>query len=177
MRPLFDVLILVSSVPWFSQYAASIMLHQNIRRIGLVLLLGSLLAGCGSSDRARLAPVEGMVTHNGQPLRNGTIIFESEGARPASGKIEDGRIVEVTTYEPNDGVPVGTHRVSIQSVISTAPAQTGASPAAATGDPAVMMASQSLIPARYGNPADSGLTATIEAGASNVLDFRLADEK
>src|SRR5262245_44415901 len=70
-----------------------------------------LCAGCRSG--VELAPVKGTVTLDGKALARGTIRFESPGQRPATGKIVNGEIVEVTTYQPGDGAPVGSHKVAV----------------------------------------------------------------
>lgn len=142
-----------------------------------ILLLASLTAaGCNRSDRAELAPVTGTVTYDGTPLPSGKIIFETAGARPAIGAIEDGQIVEVTTYELNDGAPVGSHKISIQSVAVAGAGGSGATPTDFNTDPAAYMATSSLIPAKYGNPAKSGLTAEVEPGMMNRFEFELEKE-
>jgi hypothetical protein len=114
-----------------------------------------------------------MVTFDGRPLSQGTIVFETPGARPATGLIEGGRIVEVSTYQFNDGAPVGKHKVAIQSVASSGAGGSAASPADFNQDPAAFMATASLIPEKYGIPSESGLTADIKAGEENRLEFNL----
>jgi len=146
------------------------------RRFTVLLLLTALAAGCGRGDRSELAAVAGTVTFDGKPLESGKVIFESRGARPAVGTIENGRIVEVTTYEPGDGAPVGSHAVTIQSVAAVGMGGSGAKPADFKGDPAMLMRTQSLIPDRYGDPAKSGLKAEVASGEENVFEFALAKE-
>ena len=87
----------------------------------------------------------------------GTIVFHPEKGRPASGKIRDGKIVDVTTTTPNDGAPVGPVRVAIQSI---------------TNADKMDAPHNSLIPEIYGDPGKSGLTADIKAD-KNDLKFEL----
>ena len=127
----------------------------------VALAVAATIAGCDSRvERATLAKVSGTVHHNGKPLAQGTIAFIPEKGRPASGKIQQGQIVELTTYEPNDGVPLGKHKVTIVSV----------------DQPAAGMYTKttSLIPPKYNDPSQSGLTAEIQQG-SNALKFELND--
>lgn len=119
---------------------------------GFVLLTG-LSLGCGSG----LQSVTGSVSYKGQPLARGTITFSPEKGRPSGGDIENGKIANVTTFSPNDGVAVGKYRVAI----------------AALDKPGEMTAKW-LIPERYGDVAKSGLTAEIKNG-ENVLSFELKD--
>jgi hypothetical protein len=143
----------------------------------LILMLGALLAtlaGCGPRGPV-LGQVSGTVTLDGRPLDQGTIIFEATGLRPATARILDGRIVEATTNRPNDGVPVGHQRIAVfsraQAVVADprAPSErTG--PGTAAFPPS--MGGRSLLPARYNDPATSGLSATIQAG-SNSLSLEL----
>lgn len=143
-----------------------------LRAIVMFVLLG-LALGCGGSGRGPLGQVEGTVTLEGKPINEGTIIFEVAGARPATGTISSGKIVDVTTYEPNDGVPVGEASVAIFAT-GTAPAPaettTPANPdeASQLGKNYMGGNAQSLIPKKYNNPATSELNCTIESGKNEV---------
>lgn len=129
--------------------------------------------GC-HSDHPDLAEVAAKVTIDGKPLGNGTITFESEGHRPAIGRIVDGSIVEITTYEPGDGVPVGHHKVAISSTEQprTADPGKGSRPGEKPIQASNYMLGRSLIPSRYNSPGTSGLTADIESG-KNSVEFEL----
>lgn len=153
---------------------------QSVRFLLLLSVVWLVtFVGCGRSDRHPLGRVAGTVQYNGQPIASGTLIFEITGARPASGTIVDGKIVEVTTYDPQDGAPVGDARIA---VFATAPgsAATPADPAANPGAPIAIGpnymggAAKSLIPNKYNDPATSGLTWNIKQG-ENVLDLELKD--
>jgi hypothetical protein len=133
-------------------------------------------AGCGGSGRAPLGQVTGTVNYKGSPITSGTIIFEVSGARSANGKIVDGQITEVTTYDPHDGVPVGQARIAVFATGAgvSSPAET---PAATPGDPGSAIAfgenymgagARSLIPDKYNDPAKSGLTWEIKKGQNTV---------
>lgn len=122
----------------------------------------ALLGGCGGaqSQQSPLGKVTGTVEYNGKPLPQGTIAFISEKARPASGKIKDGQIIEVTTYTSDDGAPIGKHKVTITAVDNP--------------NADMYTKTKSLIPVKYNDPNKSGLTAEIKTG-DNALKFDLKD--
>jgi hypothetical protein len=152
---------------------------RSVLLLPLVCLLAC--AGCGRSDRARVAQVTGTASYKGQPIASGTIIFEVPGARPANGKIVDGKIMEVTTYEPKDGVPVGQARIAVFATRASAESPSPA-PGGAPSDPGAPIVldknymgggAKSLIPEKYNNPATSGLAWEIKKGQNTVtLDLK-----
>lgn len=137
---------------------------------GLATTLAAMLAGCGPRPPA-LAKVSGTVTLDGEPLARGTLTFEATGRRPATARILDGRIIEVTTHRSNDGVPVGHQRIAVFSREEPASGPAHQSqrhgPPATAGFPA-SMAGRSLLPARYNDSATSGLSATIRPGHNEL---------
>lgn len=94
----------------------------NLRRLLLLLGLG-LLVGCGNSGEYKVVPVSGIVTCQGKPLANATVNFSPKASpdRPAQnpGKLAlgitdaQGRF-QMTTYQNNDGVIMGTHTVTVE---------------------------------------------------------------
>jgi hypothetical protein len=138
----------------------------------LVLASVSCLSGCGSG-RQPLGKVTGTVTFEGEPVREGSIVFEVPGMRPASGKIVDGRITEVTTFDPNDGVPLGVAKIAVHAFGGE-----GAGAGAVAAHPGdiqptdmsgYMGVQASLIPPHYNDPASSDLTFEIGRGENNVI--------
>ncbi len=83
----------------------------------LVAMLGLFavalsLAGCGDGRTERV-PVSGQVLIDGEPLTIGSIRLIPDNDRPATGVIgQDGRFT-LTTYEDQDGVIIGTHKVTV----------------------------------------------------------------
>ncbi len=125
--------------------------------LGLCFLLG--FSGCGSAG-PEVAPVRGMVTYQGAPLKEGGITFVPMEGRSAFGRIVDGQIVEVTTNTTGDGVIVGKAAVGIQATTNLGKMQGPHRP---------------IIPQRYFDPATANLSAEIKAGDSNDLKFDLVD--
>ena len=125
----------------------------------LILLVALVLPGCGGGGPT-LAPVSGTVNYNGTPLAQGEISFHpADGRRPAYGKIQDGKIVDVKTAD-DEGVIVGTCQVGVTSVEAAADMYTP---------------SKSLIPQRYADPKKSGLTCEIKEGQTNEVELELKD--
>ncbi len=122
----------------------------------------AVLAGCGEGfpDTVR---VRGKVTYQGEPLSEGTIAFHPAGPRgeqlyrPAVGVIADGAY-QLQSFRHGDGVMPGEYAVVIESYEGGPTAEDPDRP------------QNWLIPRKYGNPATSGLTATIPAGASGWLE-------
>ncbi len=132
---------------------------MNVTRnvVGVVLMFSlTALVGCG--DKPSLGSVEGTVTFQGKALPEGTITFVPEKGRSAVGQIKDGKIVDVTCFEANDGAPVGNVKVGIRSYTKQAEDSTARS--------------KSLIPEGYGDPEKSNLKAEIKSG-NNELKFDL----
>ncbi len=129
----------------------------------LVLAFALGTPGCGGkSDRPELGAVGGTVNFKGQPLAKGEIVFHPAKGRSARGDIENGKILNVSTFEPQDGAPLGDLKVA---VFATQP-----DPA----DPAGM-ATKSLIPAKYNDPEKSTLQISVKAGETNTGEFNLTE--
>jgi hypothetical protein len=135
----------------------------------VIAALCVLSAGC--SDRPKMAKVKGTVTLDGKPLPAGTVTFETKGVRPATAKVVNGEITEVTTFDLNDGAPVGQHRVAVAASEDTA-AAVAANPGEMKAPKGNYMVGKSLIPTAYNDPATSGLTAEIKSG-ENTVEIKL----
>lgn len=117
--------------------------------LGMVVLAATI--GCG--PEYSLAPVAGQVTLDGKPLERGKIQFFPQEGRSATGKIVDGSIEGVSTFEQGDGALVGDHRVAIYAFVR---------------EPRGMEIVPWAIPQRYGDANLSGLTAEIPAGGTEL---------
>jgi hypothetical protein len=121
----------------------------------------TLVAGC-SDGRLKLGKVEGTVSVGGKPLEAGKIIFQSDGARAAFGSIENGKIIDVTTYETGDGVPVGLQRYAIQPTTDEAIMMRDPAKAA-------KMMKEAGIPMKYQQAKTSGLRVEIKKRGVNTI--------
>ncbi len=146
------------------------MLKLGASRCGLA---GSLLAlglamvwGCGSKEAGS---VSGKVTLGGQPLSQGSIVFQdsARGISVTAPLSRDGTYVAKTHDRP--GLPPGTYQVAIMpGTMADGEIPLAVDPATQAAAPA------SPIPDRYRNPATSGLTITVKAGKNPSFDFDLA---
>ena len=120
------------------------------------LLVFGALAGCGPSGEP-LFPVEGQVKFEGKPLTKGTVILFADDAKKNDTKHEprgvigpDGRYKIVT--HPYDGAPEGWYKVG---VVVTQPSD--------SKNP--YSEPRSLIPVKFGKPAESKLTIEVRKDA------------
>jgi hypothetical protein len=100
------------------------------RFVGFVMLVCIPLAsGCGK-ESAKLTPVAGKVTLNGQPVTAGQVSLFSlaEGGKPAGllvGKIDSSGGYKILT-DNRDGAPLGKYRVTVTpSMVPAADGQKG----------------------------------------------------
>lgn len=134
--------------------------------------------GCsgGAKDDANGRAATGKVTYQGNPVEGASVTFRGPsvsafGLTDAEGKYK-------LRTGSGERVPLGTYQVSIvkkeSPPVSTAstdqenyvPPDPNAPPAPAPKD---------LLPAKYGDAAQSGLTATVTADGKNEFDFSLSD--
>jgi hypothetical protein len=100
------------------------------RFVGFVVLVCAFLAsGCGKGS-AKLTPVAGKVTLNGQPVTAGqvslfTLEKEGKAAGLMTGKIDSSGGYQIVT-DNRDGAPLGKYRVTVTpSMMPAAPGEKG----------------------------------------------------
>jgi len=127
---------------------------------GLGLLVVSTVAGC---DAGR-GNVSGEVKYNGQPLPSGQITFLSQAGdkKVVTAQIEDGK------YTVND-LPAGPAVITVRTTPPPRPAADpggrAIKPPEGSQEVAPTAAGKYVpIPARYGNPDQSGLNYTVTGG-------------
>jgi len=120
------------------------------------MLILSAESGCGP----RFGTVEGMVTVDGKPANNGTVIFSGAGNRSAAGAIRpDG-------YYTAEKVPVGDVKVVIHQMVMMGGGPDRPGPLKGFEDPATTDAKPVPIPKKYQSIETSGLTCTVTGGAN-----------
>lgn len=161
-----------------------------MRVLAAAALLGVIAAqGCSPSatgDRPGTVPVTGTVTQAGKPLAGATVNFvASGGSGSAVGVTGADGTYKLTTFESGDGAMPGQYKVTIvkydappaaegsSSSLPPDPTTTGeyVPPEAGSSEPAA--GPKNLLPAKYADPEQSGLTATVTESGENRHDFQI----
>jgi hypothetical protein len=135
------------------------------------------VSGCGEDDGiGRRYPVSGKVTYKGEPVTKGTVGFvpmDSSG-RAANGEIQSDGSYTLTTHAPRDGALPGKYRVSVSAVEVDTSVTKNKPGGMYRVDLLAKAPRKVLVPLKYGDPNQSGLTAEVKP-ESNTQDFKLTD--
>lgn len=127
---------------------------------GAFATLLALAPGCGGGPE--MARVSGKVSSKGKALDQGNVSFVPVGTPerpPASGKIGPDGTYSLQTADGLAGAQLGEYQVAV----------TGSDPDAPNQDiPGMPIKSKSAVPAKYADPAKSGLTATVKGGSNTI---------
>jgi len=88
------------------------------------VLVAAILIGvtaCGPGNGLNLAQVRGRVTYKGEPVKDGTVMFEPDDSKGNRGPQAMGNLKSDGTYilssqDPGDGAVVGMHRVGVLGI-------------------------------------------------------------
>ncbi len=133
---------------------------SSIRRLLLVLAVIASAIGCDSSN---LVVVTGKVTYENKPVASGTISFVSADNASAYGDLQPDGSYSLKTDKPGDGAAPGTYKVIVVAMQD----QAGLLPELKSPTPAP------TVPFKYTSLATTDLTAKVEKGKPNVIDFNL----
>ena len=134
-----------------------------------------MLAGCGDGSKPAAVPAGGTVTFNKTtPPVGALVVFhpidaateKRIGGKPF-GKVKDDGTFVLTTYAEGDGAPPGEYGVTVDwrpSTKDTKGAKFSIGDAGASSGP-------SKLSAKYGNPQQPVLKATVAASGSNQFTF------
>lgn len=128
-------------------------------RVFAALLTAACLLGCGGGkpDGPKLAPVTGTVTRKGTPLAEVNVTFLPATGPAATGKTgSDGKFELMTNGKP--GAVLGQHKVGVT--------EAAIPPMPGTVDPKSIP--KAAFPAKYGDPAQSGIEITVAEGGAPV---------
>jgi hypothetical protein len=138
---------------------------HRLRRIGTLCLALLPLAGCGDHAKPDLV-VRGQVLYRGDPVAGGLIVFAPNPDRGSDGPVlmatlqDDGSFT--LTGPDARPAPAGWYRIAIAPKAGTVGAPTPKRPYPG-------------LPAKYRNPALSGLEREIKPGMENVIALDLDD--
>lgn len=161
----------------------------------VLLTITAMACGCGDGN-PKTYPVSGTVTLDGKPVPKAMLLFTLEGStNKASTTLSDDQgKYALSTFKQGDGAVPGKYIVTVskfqrgpedspyddppgQAVEQTPEAISEAYGKGYSGPPKAGQAKAPKewndLPAKYANPALSGLTFTVEAKASNTYDIDL----
>lgn len=130
-------------------------------RVLICLFLAVAAAGCGGSDdRIDTFPARGQVLWEGQPLSGALVVLHPQNASDpislsARAETDDQGQFVLGTYDSEDGVPAGQYRITVH-VHRLQKAGESFEPG------------PDLMPAKYSDPAQTELTASIAAGDNQI---------
>lgn len=134
--------------------------RSTFSRSLLIVASALCMVGCNNSG---LTTVTGKVTYNDKPVTTGTISFVSADKPTAYGEIEPDGSYSLKTVKPGDGATPGSYQVtviSLEDMGDRMPEDRNPLP-------------PPMVPNKYSTAGTSGLTAEVEAGKENVIDFNL----
>ena len=134
-----------------------------IGRSFLALAAAFCMVGCDSSG---LTKVTGKVTFNDAPVTSGTITFAAADKPAAYGDIGPDGTYTLKTQKPGDGATPGSYQVYVMALQD----QGDAMPESRDPLP------PASVPIKYTSLATTDLTAEVEGGKENVIDFNLTGE-
>jgi hypothetical protein len=129
----------------------------------LWFLIGVFLAGCSGQREEPVYPARGQVLLEGRPLADALVALhrlDGEGRSLTARTDPLGRF-ELTTHRPGDGAPIGQYAATVEYRELV---QEGDEP---------MRGGRNLLPARYADPATSGLRCEVRAGTNELLPWKL----
>jgi len=81
------------------------------------------LVGCSGDDRPPLGAVEGVVTLDGAPLADATVVFQPEQGRASRGRTDQQGHYELVYLRDVRGAVVGRHTVAITTATELSPTE------------------------------------------------------
>ena len=125
--------------------------------------------GCGAEgDGVKVYPVSGKVLVNGQPAEGATVTFYSTNDElrehklpPPTATVDANGEFRLSSYEPDDGAPVGEFQVTVVWPEPVPPNAVG------------VFDQKDRLRGRYANPQISKLTARVDPGGGELPPFEL----
>jgi len=136
----------------------------TVRCVGMFLCL--LLVGCSGGRDEPVYPTRGQVLLDGQPLSEALVAVHRLDVqqRSLTARTDSTGWFELTTHEPGDGAPVGEYAATVEYRELV---QEGDEPT---------RSGRNLLPARYADPAASGLRCNVRAGENIWPAWQLSSQ-
>ena len=148
---------------------------KHIRNFALVAIYCAFVIGC--SNDSGLTSVSGIVTVDGKPVTEGTIMFYPTGGRPAASQIAPDGSYELSSFKSGSGVPATTRQVPVSTYTTSTP-KIAQSPTYPNEETEANMAEGKivwLVDKKYSKLQTSKITAEVKAGEPNEINFDSAD--
>src|SRR5438874_12985055 len=132
--------------------------HENwpLFRWPFIIVMLVWLAGCGGPEHPEVGRVSGVITLDGQPLPEATVMFQPTNGRASIATTDSAGKYSLTYLDGVPGALLGAHKVIIRTEI---PGEDGQPPIA-----------NEKLPKKYHEQTE--LTAEVKRG-SNKYDFEL----
>lgn len=140
---------------------------SSLALIGSIILLG----GCNNDGLPDMVPIRGTVMLDGNPVSSGTVLYspvDRNAGRQARGAIQPDGSFQLTTLRPGDGAQLGEYQIAIIAIKPLGTARAEVEQRAGKVRP------ESLVPLRYSNPSQSGLTDTVDGNHTGLKDLELS---
>jgi hypothetical protein len=148
--------------------------------VGLCLLVvAACVGGCGPKRPEGARPTKKVtvtVTYKGAPVENANVTFVNQDGppAPANGRTNTDGKAKLKTYVEDDGAVVGQHKVLIEKSESVG-GSTAAQDSAEYNPNAPPAVTKYLLPKKYSDYGNSGLTAEVKDSGPNEFTFDLKD--
>lgn len=136
-----------------------------------LLAIVALLVGCGRTTAPGLVPLDVQVLYQDQPVAEAVVIFVGENGKYANGLTDSSGVAAMGTFDPGDGVHPGSYQVGIDKSQLIEEQD----PNDPTGNKILKSETIFHIPAKFGDPINSGLTAEVTEEGESLLVFDLKD--
>ncbi len=157
-------------------------LHDRLPARSVSSLIGLigitwLMTGCNSGGLPDMVPVRGEVIYNGEPLKEGNVVYlpaKADQGRQATGGIQPDGTFVMTTLRDSDGVMQGAYDLVVYAY-KPHPGE----PKSREEHEALFASGEIvrgfIIPEKYTNPATSGLSDIVDDDHTGFKRIELSD--
>lgn len=155
-------------------------LEKYVRAVNywIPLILLAFFCGCGGSEYPSTTSVSGVVTYQGQPVADATVVLAPQSAdgKAASGVTDASGAFSVSAFADGEGAVAGEYKVSVsKTTVIGALSPEEEQKILDAGKEVPQPKYKEELPPKYKNPATSGLTVSVPASGAVTLDLDLKD--